>query len=128
MNHFNTVDRIVSFKHEILPDTLVKPEDIRGEFETRNLRPAREAWTNASEQSVLLLADQTKDILQTVTNYFADTLSATRQDRILHRLTVAVSNHLLIASGLVALCRALSGALNRKIISILAILIPVIFR
>ncbi|KAK3045424.1 hypothetical protein LTR09_012975 [Extremus antarcticus] len=85
-NHLNTIDRIVSKFNERVWQDLVLEEDVRRDFETRNVRSAREAWTEASKQLELLLADETKGILQTVNHYFADTLAATRQDRVLHRL------------------------------------------
>jgi predicted DNA-binding antitoxin AbrB/MazE fold protein len=48
--------------------------------------PSRKATQNAAIQLASILADEREGILQTVTHYFAETLAATCQDRVLKRL------------------------------------------
>ena len=59
---------------------------VRHEFKAHIGSSMRGAWSRGVEQLEHLLADEMKGILQTVNHYFADTLAATRQDRVLHRL------------------------------------------
>lgn len=61
-------------------------EDVRRQIEDRNGRPARAARDHAAQQLELLLADEMCGILETANHYFADTLVATRQERVLLRL------------------------------------------
>lgn len=84
--HLATVDHIVSQFNAHAWQDIVLEEDVRRHIEERNNKPARMARENAAKQLELLLADEMDGILQTANHYFADTLSATRQDRVIQRL------------------------------------------
>lgn len=84
--HLKMVDTIVSRFNEGAWQEFVPEEDLRHRIEDRNGRPARAARENAVKQLDLLIADEMNGILQTANHYFADTLSATRQERVLQRL------------------------------------------
>ena len=85
-NHLTTIDETVANFNKRVWRDLVVEETVRHEFEARNGSSARGAWTRAVKQLEHLLGDEMQGILQTVNHYFADTLAATRQDRVLHRL------------------------------------------
>nr|POE96532.1 interferon-induced gtp-binding protein mx2 [Quercus suber] len=85
-NHAATIDNLISnFNDQIWKDILIE-DSIRYQMEARNAETARLARLKASEELEKLLADEMTGILQTVNHYFADTLAATRQDRVLQRL------------------------------------------
>ena len=84
--HIADVERIVTAFNEATFQDIFYEATLREKIETRNNVPFREAAHDAVQVLRSILADERESILQTVNHYFADTLSATRQDRVVHRL------------------------------------------
>ena len=84
--HLAVIERCVyDFNARIWEDVNVE-DRVRGTIGAHNAENTRVAAAGASRQLKLLLKDETNGILQTANRSFADTLSSTRQDRVLTRL------------------------------------------
>ena len=84
--HIADVERIITTFNDAVFQDVFYEETLRGKIDNRNNAPFRQASEDAAQQLQAILADERDGILQTVNHYFADTLFATRQDRVLHRL------------------------------------------
>lgn len=86
IKHVADIESIISrFNKAVFQDNFYE-DTLRDKLEHRNNVPFRKATQDAAIQLASILADEREGILQTVNHYFADTLSATRQDRVLKRL------------------------------------------
>lgn len=84
--HVANIENIISrFNGAVFQDVFYE-DTLRDKVETRNDLPFRTASQDATIQLVSILADEREGILQTANHYFADTLAATRQDRVIERL------------------------------------------
>ena len=84
--HIAHIERIITAFNEAVFRDIFHEDTLRDKIESRSNVPFRKASQDAAEQLSSIVADEREYILQTVNHYFADTLSATRQDRVLHRL------------------------------------------
>ncbi|KAF2857272.1 P-loop containing nucleoside triphosphate hydrolase protein [Piedraia hortae CBS 480.64] len=81
--HLDIVNGIVMrFNKRVMADLVVE-ESLRAKITSRNARGTRQKASQILDQ---LLADETEGILQTVNNYFSNTLSKSREARLIHRL------------------------------------------
>ena len=62
-------------------------EVLRSKVDSRNTMPSRKARDNANARLKEIVSDEIGGILQTTNHYFADTLVATREDRVIRRLS-----------------------------------------
>lgn len=84
--HVTDTEGIISrFNKAVFQDVFYE-DTLRDKMESRNDVAFRKATQDAASQLAAILADERGGILQTVNYYFADTLAATRQDRVLKRL------------------------------------------
>jgi hypothetical protein len=86
VQHMADIDTIISSFNGVLFGEIIPEDSLRRKFETHNIVPSRKARDDANSQLHLILADEMGGILQTVNHYFADTLAATREERVLKRL------------------------------------------
>jgi Dynamin central region len=84
--HVASIHKIVLEFNERLFQEIVAEDSPRGKLEARNARTVQSAKEAALSQMELIIKDEMEGILQTVNHYFADTLTASRKDRILCRL------------------------------------------
>ncbi|KAH9827234.1 P-loop containing nucleoside triphosphate hydrolase protein, partial [Teratosphaeria destructans] len=85
-DHLNAIYAMVSSYNARSLQELVIDDTVRQRIENRNFRPMLEAKDQGNNQLYLLLADEMSGILQTTNHYFAESLTAYRQDRVLQRL------------------------------------------
>jgi hypothetical protein len=82
-------DRVSSAVHAFNKDIfaqIIPDDDLRQKLKARLSRQEQETRTRGSEQLSQILNDERGGILQTVNHYYADTLSAIREERVLARL------------------------------------------
>ena len=84
--HVADIETIVSRFNKAVFQDIFHEDALRDKLEHRNNVPFRKATQDAAIQLASIIADEREGILQTVNHYFADTLAATRQDRVLKRL------------------------------------------
>lgn len=68
---------------------MISDEDLREKLELKLFKLEKVTRTRASEELSTILKDERGGILQTVNHYYADTLSAIREERVLARLKAA---------------------------------------
>jgi hypothetical protein len=84
--HSSKVEEIIRGFNQTLLEEIVPDESLRARMEERILRFQNAAHIAAANQLEQILQDERGGILQTINHYFADTLSKTREDRVLARL------------------------------------------
>ena len=84
--HIATIESIISRFNEAIFRDIFYEDTLREKVGNRNNIPFRKATKDAATELSRILADERGGILQTVNHYFADTLAATRQERVLKRL------------------------------------------
>jgi hypothetical protein len=80
------VEEIIRDFNEALLEDIVPKDSLRSKIETRILSFHNKAHVVVADQLDQILQDERNGILQTINHYFADTLSKTREDRVLVRL------------------------------------------
>ncbi|KAF4547379.1 Dynamin central region-containing protein 1 [Elsinoe fawcettii] len=81
----NTHDLMYSFIDSAIDD-IVADTDVRERLKARHILALRKAKESAQTRLRTILNDELGGILQTVNHYFADNLTACRQERVIHRL------------------------------------------
>lgn len=85
-SHLRQVDQLISdFNQKVLENVFLE-DDVRQQMHNWNQRPSSSARDAAKAQLEKLLADELCGILQTTNHYYADSLAAARQDRVISRL------------------------------------------
>jgi hypothetical protein len=84
--HSNKVEDIIRNFNLALLEDIVPEESLRSKIETRILSFHNKAHVAAADGIDQILRDERGGILQTINHYFADTLSKTREERVLVRL------------------------------------------
>ncbi|PIG84605.1 hypothetical protein AARAC_010921 [Aspergillus arachidicola] len=86
MNYLKKTASSVHSFNEIIFKKIIPDDDIRDKVVGILSRPGEETYRQARDQLLTIVNDERGGILQTVNHYFADTLSSTRQERVLARL------------------------------------------
>lgn len=84
--YIDKVARAVDFFNQTIFDKLIRDEEVKDHLRARLREQNREAINRATYELASLLQGERGGILQTVNNYFAETLSNIRQERTLRRL------------------------------------------
>ena len=86
INHISEVNRIVEEFNKAQFERVVQEGTLRSKIERHNAPFQRQVVEKAYKQMHTILSDERGGILQTINHYFAETLSKTREERVLKRL------------------------------------------
>lgn len=80
-----TASAVHSFNQQVFAK-IIPDNDVREKIGGVLSQPGEETYRQAHDQLLMIVNDERGGILQTVNHYFADTLSSTRQERVIARL------------------------------------------
>ncbi|KAL4782886.1 P-loop containing nucleoside triphosphate hydrolase protein [Aspergillus varians] len=86
LNYISKVNDAVKAYNEDIIVKLIRDEDVREKLLSRLMRIQEVAHSNAKQEFSRILQDERAGILQTVNHYYAETLSAIRDERVRVRL------------------------------------------
>ncbi|ORY19613.1 P-loop containing nucleoside triphosphate hydrolase protein [Clohesyomyces aquaticus] len=87
--HIDTVSEVVRKFNDAVFISRISDDELRRKLTAKLSRGHKATHNNANQQLFTILNDERGGILQTVNHYFADTLSAIREKRVLARLKAA---------------------------------------
>jgi hypothetical protein len=85
--YLHKVQLAVDTFNKVLLASLISDDDMQVKLKGRLSRAATSISSRVQDHLLQILTDERGGILQTVNHYFADNLTANRQERVLHRLT-----------------------------------------